>query len=177
MPRLFTAIELPADVRLRLSLIRGDLQHVHWVGAENMHITLRFAGDITGREADDFAQALDEVRAAPFTLKISGAGAFGGHHPTALFAAIEPNEALDALQRQHERAARSAGLAAEAKPFKPHVTLARMRQGRAARVAKFLEQQGDLRLGPIAVERFVLLSARPGVGGGPYALEAAYDLS
>ena len=116
------------------------------------------------------------MRAAPFTFRIAGAGAFGGQHPTVLYAAIEANEALDALQRQHERAARLAGLGPEPKPFKPHVTLARLRQGRASRVARFLEQNGDLRLGPIAVERFVLLSARREVGGGPYALEEAYDL-
>jgi RNA 2',3'-cyclic 3'-phosphodiesterase len=177
MPRLFTAIELPPDIRLRLSLIRGDLQNAHWIEPGNMHITMRFAGDITDREATDFAQALDDARVDPFTLKISGTGSFGGRKPTALYATIEPSDALNHLQRLHERAARAAGLPAEPRPFKPHITLARLRNTRAPRVAQFLEQHGDLRLGPMTVERFVLLSARPGVGGGPYAIEEIYDLN
>ena len=177
MPRLFTALEVPADIRLRLSLLRGPLPGAHWIDPDNMHLTLRFAGDITEHEANDFAQALDGVSAAALAFDITGVGSFGGKHPTILYADIAPNEALDALQRQHERAARIAGLAAEPRPFKAHVRLARLRQTRVTPVARFLETYGDLRLGPISVERFVLFSARAGTGGGPYAIEETYDLA
>ena len=60
--------------------------------------------------------------------------------------------------------------------FHPHVTLARMRRARHGAVARFLAENGDLRLEPFQVTRFVLLSARPGSGGPPYAVEAAYPL-
>jgi 2'-5' RNA ligase len=140
-----------------------------------MHLTLRFAGDLSAREADEFAAALDDVRAAPFSFRIRGAGAFGGGAPNVLYAAIEPNPSLDALQRQNDRAARTAGLSPDPRPFRPHITLARLRHGRPAPVARFLEECGDLSFDPIPVTRFVLMSARPGNGGGPYAVEEVYD--
>jgi 2'-5' RNA ligase len=176
MPRLFTAIEIPEPVRLRLSLLRGPVGGAKWVQPENMHITLRFAGDIDGRTADDIADLLADVNVPPFTATISGAGAFGGRDPHVLWAGVEAGPELDALYRANERAARAAGLEPDARDFRPHVTLARMRRARQAEVARFLAENGDLRMEPFPVTRFVLLSARPGSGGPPYAIEAAYPL-
>ena len=176
MPRLFTAIEIPEPMRLRLSLLRAPIGGAKWVQSEDMHITLRFAGDIDGRTADDLADLLADVNARPFTATISGAGAFGGRDPHVLWAGVEGGPEIDALYRANERAARAAGLAPNPRDFRPHVTLARMRRARQAEVARFLAEYGDLRMEPFLVTRFVLLSARPGSGGPPYAVEAAYPL-
>ena len=75
MPRLFTAIEIPEPIRRRLALIRAPLSGAKWIEAKNMHVTLRFAGDIDERTADEFAGALDAVRCRPFQLSITGVGA------------------------------------------------------------------------------------------------------
>ena len=174
MPRLFTAIEIPQAIRLHLSLIRAPLGGAKWIEPENMHITLRFAGDIDGRAADEFASLLADVRARPFTVTIRGVGAFGGREPKVLWAGVEAGEPLQSLARAHERAARGAGLEPEGRAFMPHVTLARMRGGRAQTVARFLEENGALLTEPFTATRFVLLSARPGSGGGPYVVEAEY---
>ena len=174
MPRLFTAIEIPEAVRLHLSLIRAPLGGAKWIEPENMHVTLRFAGDIDGRTADEFVDFLAGVRARPFSVTIAGVGAFGGRDPRVLWAGVEAGEPLEALARAHERAARAAGLEPEGRTFKPHVTLARMRGGRQQAVARFLEENGALRTEPFLATRFVLLSARPGSGGGPYAVEAEF---
>jgi RNA 2',3'-cyclic 3'-phosphodiesterase len=174
MPRLFTALEIPASLRTRLSLMRAPLHGARWVEAENMHITLRFAGDIDGRTADDFADHLAAISAAPFPASIVGAGAFGGRDPRVLWAGVEPSPQLEALYRANERAARAAGLEADPRAFKPHVTLARMRGVRQRVVAQFLGEFGDLHMEPFTITRFVLLSARPGSGGPPYGIEAAY---
>ena len=80
------------------------------------------------------------------------------------------------MQRAHERAAREAGVPPESRNFKPHVTLARLRGARADAVAAYLERQGGVEAEPFAVNRFVLYSSRNSVGGGPYVIEAAYDL-
>ena len=174
MPRLFTAIEIPEAIRLRLSLVRAPLSGTKWIEPENMHITLRFAGDIDGRTADEFASFLAGVRARPFPITIAGVGAFGGRDPRVLWAGVVAGEPLDALYRANDRAARSAGLEPEGRTFTPHVTLARMRGGRPPAVARFLEENGALRTEPFTATRFVLMSARPGSGGGPYAVEAEF---
>jgi 2'-5' RNA ligase len=176
MPRLFTAIEIPAALRVRLSLLRAPIGGAKWVQPEDMHITLRFAGDIDGRTADDFADLLADVSVPPFTATIAGGGAFGGRDPHVLWAGVTAAPQLDALYRANERAARAAGLEPDPRDFRPHVTLARMRRARQAEVARFLAENGDLRLEPFPVTRFVLLSARPGSGGGPYVVEAEYPL-
>jgi 2'-5' RNA ligase len=176
MPRLFTALEIPSSIRQRLSFIRSPLSGAKWIEAEDMHITLRFAGDIDGRTADEFVSALAGIRARPFALSIAGLGSFGGREPKVLWAGVEVEaaEALDALVRANERAARAAGLEPEGRTFKAHVTLARMRGARQAAVARFLAENGTLRTEPFTVDRFVLLSARPGTGGPPYAVEAEF---
>jgi 2'-5' RNA ligase len=176
MVRLFTAIEIPEAQRVRLGLLRAPLGGAKWVDPENMHITLRFAGDIDETVADDFADALGEIEIDPFRTAIAGVGAFGGRGTRVLWAGVEAGPELDMLYRANERAARIAGLEPSPRGFKPHVTLARMRGARNSAAAQFLEENGGLRLEPFVVTRFVLLSARPGVGGGPYGLEAAYPL-
>lgn len=177
MPRLFTGIEIPAPVRTHLSLLRAPIAGARWIEPEDMHITLRFAGDIDGRVADEFAAGLEEIAADPFSVTIQGVGAFGGRDPRVLWAGVEAGEPLAALQRANERAARAAGLDPEARNFKPHVTLARMRGVREQAVARFLQEYGALRTEPFQVTRFVLLSARPGSGGGPYVVEADYPFA
>jgi RNA 2',3'-cyclic 3'-phosphodiesterase len=167
MPRLFTAIEIPEGIRTRLSLIRAPLKGAKWIEADNMHITLRFAGDIDDRTADDFADLLADIRAEPIALRIAGVGAFGGRDPRVLWAGVEAGPELQALYRANERAARSAGLEPDPRDFKAHVTLARLRGGRAHEAARFLEENGDMKSEPFVAHRFVLLSARPGTGGPP----------
>jgi 2'-5' RNA ligase len=174
--RLFTAIEIPEAMRLRLSLLRAPIMGAKWVQPEDMHITLRFAGDIDGRTADDFIDLLAEANVPPFTVSVGGGGAFGGRDPRVLWAGVDAGPELEALYRANERAARRAGLEPDPRDFRPHVTLARMRRARQAEVARFLAENGDLRMEPFPVTRFVLLSARPGSGGPPYVVEAAYPL-
>src|SRR5438105_2008647 len=174
MPRLFTAIEIPEAIRMHLSLLRAPLAGAKWIEPEDMHITLRFAGDIDGRTADELVDFLAGVRARPFPVTIAGVGAFGGRDPRVLWAGVEAGEPLDALKRANDRAARAAGLQPEARAFKPHVTLARMRRGCEQAVARFLGETGALRTRPFVATRFVLLSARPGSGGGPYVVEAEF---
>jgi RNA 2',3'-cyclic 3'-phosphodiesterase len=176
MPRLFTAIELPEALREDLSALEAPLPGAHWTHEDNLHITLRFAGDIDNRTADEFAAELSGIDLDSFTLRISGVGAFGGNGPRILYAGVAPSPQLEALARAHERAARNAGLEPEKRTFKAHVTLARMRRGRGEAVARWLQRHARFSSGPFAVTRFLLMSSRPKTGGGPYVEEAAYPL-
>lgn len=176
MPRLFTAIELPDDVRHRLSRLKVPLPGAKWVEPDNLHLTLRFAGDIDNRVASEFADALARIDVDAFELKIAGLGAFGGNDPHAIYAGVEISPALEALARANERAARGAGLPAEQRTFKPHVTLARLKHSNVDAVAKYLGRANAYRAERVSVERFVLMSSRPKVGGGPYVVEEAFPL-
>jgi RNA 2',3'-cyclic 3'-phosphodiesterase len=179
MPRLFSAIEIPQAISVRLSMLRAPIPNASWIDPVDMHLTLRFVGDVSNEAADEFAGQLAALDIAPFELTVAGLGAFGGQRPHLLYAAIKPSPVLDALQKSHDRAARACGLEPEARGFVPHITLARMRSAKPAPVAEFLQNHGDLAFPPFRVERCVLMSARPGSkksgsGGGPYAIEEIY---
>lgn len=176
MPRLFTAIELPERLREDLSALETPLPGAVWTHEDNLHITLRFAGDIDNRAADEFAAELDAIELDSFSLHIDGVGAFGGQDPRIVYASVASCPQLDALARANERAARNAGLAPETRTFKPHVTLARLRRGRSEAVARFLQRHARFSSRPFAVTRFLLMSSRPKTGGGPYVEEASYLL-
>ena len=150
MPRLFSAIEIPSRIAERFTLLRAGLSGARWIDPENYHVTLRFIGDVDGATARDFTHALGEIDAAPFELRLNGLGSFGGRKPRAIFAEVAPSEALEALRRANERAAREAGLPPEGRNFKPHVTLARLRGARADAVAAYLERQGGVAAVPPA---------------------------
>ena len=176
MPRLFTALEIPRDAALSLSLLRGGLPGARWVDVENYHLTLRFIGDVEGHVADEIANALDRVRRPSFQLTLSGVGAFGGKKPHSIWAGAQASPDLSALQAEIERICQRLGLPADPRKFTPHVTLARLKNTSLADVALYLSARGNFSATPFRVGRFVLMSSRESVGGGPYIVEEVWPL-
>jgi len=176
MPRLFTALEIPRDAALSLSLLRGGLPGARWIDVENYHLTLRFIGDVEGHVADEVANALDRVRRPGFTLTLSGVGAFGSKKPHSVYAGVAPSPELTALQGEIDRICQRVGAPSDQRKFVPHVTLARLRNTNAADVASYLSGRGNFSALPFQVGRFVLMSSRDSVGGGPYVVEEAWPL-
>ncbi len=177
MPRLFTALEVPAPIAFSLSLLRGGLPGARWIDPENYHITLRFIGDIDHLMADEVARALAKVDRPPFELALEGLDAIGGRKPHAIVASVGTSPALKVLQAEHERIIQRIGLEPERRRFRPHVTLARIRSASQGDAAAYLALRGDFRTAPFPVGRFVLLSSRASKGGGPYLVEEAYPLA
>jgi 2'-5' RNA ligase len=177
MPRLFTALEIPRDAALSLSLLRGGLPGARWVDVENYHITLRFIGDVEGHVADEIANALDRVRRPSFSLALSGVGAFGSKKPHAIWAGVTASPDLYALQAEIERICQRVGVAADPRKFMPHVTLARLRNPNPVDVAQYLSARGNFSTMPFKISRFVLMSSRDSVGGGPYVVEEVWPLT
>lgn len=177
MPRLFTGLEVPADVTLALSRFRSGLPGARWVEPENYHVTLRFIGDIDADVAREVDAALAESRPrGPISVTLDRLDAFGGARPRAVFARVVPNEALSDLQSEQERLMRHVGLKPETRKFTPHVTLARLRNAAAAEVANYIARFGAFPHLSFTAARFALYSARESTGGGPYVVEAAYPL-
>lgn len=177
MPRLFTALEIPRDAALSLSLLRGGLSGARWIDVENYHLTLRFFGDIEGHVADEIVEALDRVDRPGFPLTLSGVGAFGQKKPHAIWAGVMPSPELNALQAEIERISKRLGLPSDPRKFTPHVTLARLRNTSPLDVAHYLSARGNFSALPFRVGRFVLMSSRDSVGGGPYIVEEAWPLN
>jgi 2'-5' RNA ligase len=176
MPRLFTGIDVPADIRRELELLRQPMPGTHWIAPENYHVTLRFVGDISPSQAHEFADALAHIDQDVFSIRMKGLGVFGHQEPHTLWAGLEPSPQLDDLARAHDRAARLAGLPRDARTFKAHVTLARLRYPRPEVLARFLEHKAKFQTRAFPIERFVLFSSKPGTGGGPYAVEEVFPL-
>ena len=176
MPRLFTALEIPRDAALSLSLLRGGLPGARWIDTENYHLTLRFFGDVEGHVADEIANALDRVRRPSFSLTLSGVGAFGSKKPHSIYAAASGSPDLFALQAEIERICQRLGLPADPRKFVPHVTIARLRNSSPLDVAGYLSARGNFSTIPFKVGRFVLMSSRDSVGGGPYVVEETWPL-
>ena len=176
MPRLFTALEVPRDAALSLSLLRGGIPGARWIDVENYHLTLRFIGDVDGHLADEIAHGLDRVHRPSFDLLLSGVGAFGSRKPHAIYAAARPSPELTALQAEIDRICTRAGAPSDQRKFVPHVTLARLRNADDGEVARYLSGRGNFSALPFRVSRFVLMSSRDSVGGGPYVVEEAWPL-
>ena len=176
MPRLFAALEIPRDAAMSLSLLRGGLPGARWIDVENYHLTLRFMGDVPGHIADDIVEALDRVRRPSFAIALNGVGVFGSRKPHSVFAGLGPSSELAMLQADIERICQRVGLPAEPRKFTPHVTIARLRNTGAAEVAHYLSARGNFSTLPFRVGRFVVMSSRDSVGGGPYVIEEAWPL-
>lgn len=176
MPRLFTALEIPREAALSLSLLRGGLPGARWLSVENYHLTLRFIGDIDGPTADELVAAFDRIDRPSFSLTLTGLGSFGSKKPHSIWAGVSASPELKALQAEIERICQRHGLPPDARRFFPHVTLARLRNARLGDVVKYLGQRGDFKTMPFDVGRFVVMSSRDSVGGGPYLVEEAYPL-
>ena len=177
MPRLFTGLEIPAELAESLSLLRGGLPGARWIDRENYHLTLRFIGDVDDEVAREVAWLLGKVRRREFELQLDGLSSFGGRRPRAVVATVAPSPSVMELQAEHERLMRRVGLDPEGRKYTPHITLARLRDSTSHEVAEYLSTRGGFRWPAFKVSRFVLFSSRASVGGGPYVIEAAYPLS
>ncbi len=176
MPRLFTGIEIPEEIREEIARLKVPLPGGRWTEPDNLHLTLRFVGDIDKPQAREFADRLAAIEVDVFELRLAGLGVFGGNEPRSIWAGVEDSPALEALARANDRAARLAGLPPDGRPFKPHVTLARIKYAGPDEIARVLQRIGAFRSKPFFVSRFVLFSAKPKTGGGPYAVEEAFPL-
>jgi len=139
--RVFIALEIPLPIRQAISAqtesLRSTLgQIVRWVPIENMHLTLKFIGDISPANVDMFSQMLtaEAARArsascAPFRMQVGELGSFPTpRRARVIWIGIQAPAALDSLQHGIESAAARLGYEPETRPFSPHLTIGRVRQ-------------------------------------------------
>ncbi|WP_442679858.1 RNA 2',3'-cyclic phosphodiesterase [Sphingomonas sp. ASY06-1R] len=176
MHRLFVALRPPRPLRLQLLDVMGGVPGARWQTDDQLHLTLRFIGEVDGAQAEDIAVALNRIDHPQPEIVLAGVGTFDHKgHVNTLWAGIAANAALTTLHKRVDRALVTCGLPPEPRAFTPHITLARM--GRhAGPVAPFLARTAALTSAPLTLDAFCLFESHLGSEGAVYDAVARYPL-
>ena len=177
MHRLFVAIRPPALIRDLLIDAMDEGPEFRWQDDEQLHLTLRFVGEVERPVAEDLADALGRVRSPRFDLRIKSVGRFDQRSSGALWAGVEPKAPLAALAAKIERVCLAVGLEPERRTFHPHVTLARWRGGRSGDAEDFVARHRALSSDTFTVDAFTLFESRLSRHGAHYEEVTSYALS
>ena len=130
MVRLFVALELPPAMRDALLAAMGGVSGARWQRDDQLHLTLRFIGDVDRHQATDIAAALDGVRVEPLQLALGAPGSFDRRgRIDSLWVGVTPGETVAALAQRVNQALQRVGIPTESRAFVPHITVARLGRG------------------------------------------------
>ena len=175
--RLFVGLGLPHPVCADLHALQGGVEGARWVAPENLHINIRFIGELERAEAEDVAEALAAITVPAFELELSDAGTFASDRgPRLIWAGIAPSDELAALKARVDAALARAGIGLEERNFVPHVTLARLRGASIDDVAQRVGEIAPLVVGRIEVDELVLFESHLGTAGAHYQPAAVFPL-
>lgn len=181
--RLFAAVPLPPPAREEVAGLLGRLRErelpVRWVADEGLHVTLKFYGDV----ATDRLEVIEEaVRQAgeggePLPLRLADLGAFPvAARARVLWLGIDAPPALELLQDRLERRSEAIGFPPEGSPFRPHVTLGRVREGERCRLAEVQAAGREYQRVPFLATDLVLYESVPAGGKPKYEPRVTVEL-
>lgn len=179
MIRLFVGIELPENIKEQLYSLRGGVPNARWVEKENLHITLRFIGNIDEDDANYLHDSFAQIQAPAFELTMAQVGFFAnGMQMRHLWAGVSNYQALDFLHDKLNSVVTRHGLGTDKHKFHAHSTLANLRGTSVEDVHKFLEYNNLFRSEPFYADHFTLFSShkRSSGDGSYYRVEAQYPL-
>lgn len=177
MPRLFVAIDLPESIRQQLAALCCGLPGARWVSPDQMHLTLRFIGEVDGRQLRLIREALADLPGAPFFLRLENIGFFPPRgNPRVVWVGIHKNEQLIHLRNRIESALVRTGLEPEGRKFSPHITLARLRNTPGSRIGAYLAHNSFFATEEFPVNEFLLYSSVLNSKGAKHYIEDAYPL-
>lgn len=178
MLRLFVGLALPENIAASLLTLQGGIPGARWLSRENLHITLRFIGEVEEHVAAQLDMMFHGLRAPPFSLILRGAGVYQkGKIPHTLWAGVEEAAALIHLREKVDQALQRAGIVLESRKFMPHVTLARLKNAPVDKVGRFLEDHNLFQAGPFAVSAFTLFRSHLTKNGSDYEALERYPLN
>lgn len=171
MHRLFVALRPPAAVRAALRGIMAGVPHARWQDDDQLHLTLRFIGEVERPQAEDIAAALGHVGPESIAIALNGVGRFDKSGRTdAIWAGVSPHDALHRLHKKVDRALQAVGLPPEGRAYLPHITIARLQRsaGVEAQVDRYLADHATLTSAPFAPSHMTLFESRLGRDGALY---------
>ncbi len=155
-------------------MMRG-LPHVRWQREDQLHLMLRFIGDVDEEKAEEIRLILSTIQFLPFFMRIKGINIFGpARKPRMLWAGLKNPEPVKALQEKITNTLRRLDLEPEDRKYKPHVTLARIKGNNGDKLTRFLDHNGSLMLDPFAVNEFVLFKSHLSHTGAQYQVVETY---
>lgn len=177
MHRLFVAIRPPRDIREQLLGMMGGVRGARWQSDDQLHITLRFIGEVDRHAAEDVAAALGSIHHLSFEVALNGIGSFERRgRAEILWAGVTPQDSVQALHKKVDQALIRVGLEPERRAYHPHVTLARL--GRSAGpVAGLVEEAGGFASPVFTVDAFGLYESELTPEGAVYTLVERYSLA
>jgi 2'-5' RNA ligase len=175
MHRLFVAIRPPAAIRDQLVDLMEGVSGARWQDEDQLHLTLRFIGEVDRHQGSDIAAALGSIHHPRFAIALSGVGRFDKHGKGALWAGVAPHEQLKLLHKKVDQACLKAGVEPDTRAYHPHVTLARFGRGMGP-LDNFMIAAGGLTSPPFEVESFSLYESDLAPDGAVYTVVERYLL-
>jgi len=187
--RLFVALEIPAAVRDNLAALIKDLRSLssrladerpRWVRPENLHVTLKFIGEVAPARLEGIQSALLAIcSGAAVEMHFHGLGFFpDGNHPRVLWAGLEATPNLPALAADIDRALETQGVAREKRNFAAHLTLARFEPpGLHEKLAAAIQQSGEREFGSFQAREFHLIESKLKPSGAVYTTLATFPFT
>ena len=176
MARLFVATELTDSVKDVLSRLQTGLKGAKWVSRENLHLTIRFLGEVSENEVEDIDAALRKVRCKPFSLEFHGLGVFSsGERVRSLWIGISSKVDIVYLKKRVDGTLFRVGVRPDVRRYVPHVTLARLR-GRQQTLAHYFENVDPQTKVAIDVKALTLFSSYLRRNGAVYSPVSRYPL-
>jgi 2'-5' RNA ligase len=176
MHRLFVAIRPPERIRELLLGAMGGISGARWQTEEQIHLTLRFIGEVDRPVADDVHAALGAIHHPPFEIAINGIGAFERRgQPETVWAGVSPHEPLRTLHKKIDQGMTRVGVEREHRAYLPHITLGRLKRS-SGTLRGLLERSGGLKSAPFLVDRFALFESKLTPEGAVYTEIETYRL-
>jgi 2'-5' RNA ligase len=176
MHRLFVAIRPPEAIRALLLSAMGGIGGARWQSDEQLHLTLRFIGEVDRHLARDVHAALGSIHQPSFEVAATGLGTFGRRgQPDVVWVGAAPQEPLHALHKKVDQALVRVGVAPDRRAYHPHITLARLKRG-AGPVDAFMAGNGGFATPPFDVGAFGLFESRLTPEGAVYTQVERYPL-
>jgi 2'-5' RNA ligase len=186
--RCFIAIDIDDEIRAALGDLQKELQgkadikrsDVKWVNPKNIHLTLKFLGEVADERIVEICSVVEEVagRHKIFDVDIGSVGHFGGRSARVVWiGAGEGNDSLLQLQKDLEQQLAQAGWPEEARKFTGHLTLCRIRNPKAGfKLAQMTEAYGNLELGTVPADSITVYQSQLTPSGPIYTVLADYKL-
>jgi 2'-5' RNA ligase len=175
--RLFVAISLPEQIKDTLTALCGGVDGARWRNREQLHLTLRFIGEVDGAMARDIDDVLCRLTMPAFELSLRGTGFFNERKlARVLWAGVADDGALRKLHGKIQHGLAAIGMEPEHRRYRPHVTLARLNGVPPLEAEGYAARYGEYASPPFVIDHFCLFSSHLAREGAIYTVEADYAL-